>query len=106
MSTVHAQIEIDAPLQRVWDTVMDPSRLGEWVTIHRGIRDAPLKPLREGATMDQQMQVRGLRFQVHWTLVSVAEPTWTTISSEGRCPTSSATDVLKVRNPVALTLTL
>lgn len=74
MSVVHVKINIDAPVQRVWDTVMDPHRLGEWVTIHRAIRNAPDGPLRAGATMDQLMQVRGFRFQVHWTLVSVQEP--------------------------------
>jgi uncharacterized protein YndB with AHSA1/START domain len=75
VSVVHEKISIDAPIQKVWDTVMDSSRLGEWVTIHRGIRNAPDGPLQPGATMDQQMQVRGFRFQVHWTLVSVQEPT-------------------------------
>ncbi len=75
MSVVHVKITIDAPVQKVWDTVMDPNRLGDWVTIHRGIRDAPTAPLKSGATMDQLMQVRGFRFQVHWTLVSVQEPT-------------------------------
>ena len=39
MSTVHATIEIDAPMQRVWDTVMDPDHLKDWVTIHRSVRD-------------------------------------------------------------------
>lgn len=75
MSVVHEKISIDAPIQKVWDTVMDPGRLGEWVTIHRGIRNAPDGPLQPGASMEQQMQVRGFRFQVHWTLVSVQEPT-------------------------------
>jgi uncharacterized protein YndB with AHSA1/START domain len=75
VSVVHEKISIDAPIQKVWDTVMDASRLGEWVTIHRSIRKAPDGPLQPGATMDQQMQVRGFRFGVHWTLVSVQEPT-------------------------------
>jgi uncharacterized protein YndB with AHSA1/START domain len=74
VSVVHVKINIDAPVQRVWDTVMDPHRLGEWVTIHRAIRNTPEGPLRAGATMDQLMQVRGVRFQVHWTLVSMQEP--------------------------------
>ena len=28
MSIVHAKIEIDAPIERVWETIMDPDRLG------------------------------------------------------------------------------
>ena len=37
MSTVHATIDIDAPARRVWDIVMDPCQLEDWVTIHRSL---------------------------------------------------------------------
>jgi uncharacterized protein YndB with AHSA1/START domain len=74
MSTVHAEIEIAAPIERVWETVMDPQRLGDWVTIHKSVENAPRTPLREGATMDQAMSVRGLTFHVHWRLVAVNAP--------------------------------
>ncbi len=40
MSTVHAEIEIAASPQEVWDTVMDPDRLGDWVTIHKSVSGA------------------------------------------------------------------
>ena len=39
MSTVHATTKIDAPMERVWETIMDPDRWGEWVTIHRRVSD-------------------------------------------------------------------
>jgi uncharacterized protein YndB with AHSA1/START domain len=74
MSTVQAEIEIDAPVERVWETIMDPSRLGDWVTIHKSVKNVSESPLREGATMDQAMHVRGLTFRVHWQLVSVSAP--------------------------------
>jgi uncharacterized protein YndB with AHSA1/START domain len=74
MSTVQAEIEINAPVERVWETIMDPERLGDWVTIHKSVRNVSDSPLREGATMDQAMQVRGLTFRVHWQLVSVKPP--------------------------------
>ena len=74
MSIVHAEIEIEAPIQRVWDTIMDPRRLGDWVTIHKSVENFGRLPLREGATMDQAMSVRGLTFHVHWRLASVAPP--------------------------------
>jgi len=34
---VSESIEIAAPIETVWDVVMDPERLGEWVTIHRSV---------------------------------------------------------------------
>ena len=46
MSRVEASIVIDAPPDRVREVVMDPKRLGEWVTIHRRlgpVSDVPLK---------------------------------------------------------------
>ena len=35
---VKQSIEIDAPIEEVWDLVMDPDRFGEWVTIHKASR--------------------------------------------------------------------
>ncbi len=87
MSTVRVKIDIDAPIERVWETVMDPNRLKDWVTIHRSVKDVSQTPLRRGATMDQVLHMRGVSFRVHWTLVDVKEPDhaeW-----EGRGPARS-----------------
>ena len=75
MSTVSDEIEIDAPIERVWETIMDPNRLGDWVTIHKSVENASRLPLQRGATMDQALSVHGISFRVHWELVSVAAPT-------------------------------
>lgn len=88
MSTVHAQIEIDAPLQRVWETVMDPHHLKDWVTIHKSVKNISEEPLRRGSTMDQALHIRGVSFNVHWTLTDVSSPNhaeW-----EGQGPAHSA----------------
>jgi uncharacterized membrane protein len=87
MSGVRVEIDVDAPIDRVWDTVMDPSRLKDWVTIHRAVRDVSDNQLRKGSTMDQILHLRGVSFRVHWTLVDVNAPTlaqW-----EGRGPAHS-----------------
>ncbi len=84
---VHVKIEIDAPVERVWETVMDPSRLKDWVTIHRAVRDVSDKELRNGSTMDQTLHLRGVTFRVHWMLVALDRPKhaeW-----EGRGPAHS-----------------
>lgn len=73
MSTVSAQIEIAAAPEKVWDTVMDPKRLKEWVTIHKSVENASQPPLSKGATMDQCLVIRGLTFKVHWKLVNADE---------------------------------
>lgn len=74
MSTVHARIPINAPIERVWQTVMDPYRLGEWVTIHSGVTVKSPDPTAAGARMDQVLRVVGVSFKVHWTLWAVHAP--------------------------------
>jgi uncharacterized protein YndB with AHSA1/START domain len=69
MSLVTASIQIAAPPEEVWRTVMDPRCLGEWVTIHRKLVHADDGSPRVGYTMDQQVQLRGVSLEVHWTLV-------------------------------------
>jgi uncharacterized protein YndB with AHSA1/START domain len=75
MSLVHVKTRIEAPIEKVFETVMDPHRLGEWVTIHRAVSDVSGEPLRKGSSMEQTMRMRGLSFTVHWTLVDLNQPT-------------------------------
>jgi uncharacterized protein YndB with AHSA1/START domain len=69
MSVVEASILIAAPAQEVWQLVMDPACLGEWVTIHRKLVHADDGPPRVGYMMDQQIHMRGVSLEVHWTLI-------------------------------------
>jgi uncharacterized membrane protein len=69
MSVVEASILIAAPAQEVWKLVMDPTCLGEWVTIHRKLVHADDGPPRVGYMMDQQIHMRGVSLEVHWTLI-------------------------------------
>lgn len=70
MSLVTASTQIAAAPQDVWLMVMDPDRLGDWVTIHRRLLHADQGPPRLGYRMDQQIHLRGVSLQVHWTLVA------------------------------------
>jgi carbon monoxide dehydrogenase subunit G len=68
MSLVTASIQIAAAPQEVWKMVMDPNRLADWVTIHRKLLYADAGPARLGYRMDQQIHMRGVSLDVHWTL--------------------------------------
>lgn len=74
MSTVAVKTRIEAPIDRVWETVMDPHRLKDWVTIHRDVSGISSQPLHAGSTMDQTLCLRGVNFHVHWTLADVEPP--------------------------------
>jgi uncharacterized protein YndB with AHSA1/START domain len=69
MSVVTASTWIAAPRQAVWEMVMDPRRLDEWVTIHRKLLHADAGPPGRGFEMDQQIHLRGVSLEVHWKLV-------------------------------------
>lgn len=69
MSLVTASIHIAAPPEEVWETVMDPNCLGQWVTIHRKLVHADRGVPKVGFRMDQQIHMRGVSLEVHWKLV-------------------------------------
>ena len=68
MSLVTASTDIPAPPAEVWKVIMDPRRLGEWVTIHSRLIHADEGPPRVGFTMDQVVHLRGVNVEVHGRL--------------------------------------
>jgi uncharacterized membrane protein len=87
VSSVHTKIAINAPAENVWETVLDPNRLKDWVTIHRSVSNVSPEPLRNGSTMDQVLHMRGVSFRVHWTVVDITPPHY--VEWEGRGPAHS-----------------
>jgi carbon monoxide dehydrogenase subunit G len=91
MTVVHGSVLIAAPPQQVWAVVMDPARLGEWVTIHRAVRAVSPGPPVKGSTMEQILHLRGADLRVRWLLVECHEPLlarW-----EGRGPAGSRAQI-------------
>jgi carbon monoxide dehydrogenase subunit G len=68
MSEVTTSIEIDAPPQAVWDVVMDPERLADWVTIHRRLES------HSSDRMEQVLCLHHVSFHVRWELAVRDEP--------------------------------
>jgi uncharacterized membrane protein len=66
---VEREVRIDAPAQRVYDVVMDPGRLKDWVTIHHHLEDAPQGALKKGSKLTQCLKLAGRKFNVRWTVV-------------------------------------
>jgi carbon monoxide dehydrogenase subunit G len=69
MSLVTVSIRIAVAPAEVWDMVMDPERLSEWVTIHSRLLRADEGPPQKGYAMDQRIHLRGVSLVVHWKLV-------------------------------------
>ena len=97
MSAVRAHIDIDAPPEAVYDVMLDPSRLHDWVTIHRKVNKVDDGEPHEGYQMDQTLCLRHANFKVHWTLTEADRPhraTW-----EGKGPAGSYARVTNKLSP-------
>jgi carbon monoxide dehydrogenase subunit G len=74
LSEVRESVDLDAPPEEVWGVVMDPRRLGQWVTTHEAVEDAPSGPLEEGSSFTQKLKLAGAPFKVRWTVSEVERP--------------------------------
>lgn len=84
---VERTTHIAAPPKAVYDIVMDPSRLQDWVTIHQHIVGEAQAPLKKGSRLTQCLKLAGKRFNVHWRVVE-NEPCEHVVW-EGRGPVAS-----------------
>ncbi len=96
MSIVHASIDIAVPLQQVWETIMDPRKLGDWVTIHKSVEKVKGAG-EQGATMEQILHMRGVSFRVKWELAEVDAPR--VAEWDGRGPARSQARIRYVLSP-------
>ena len=81
---VERSIEIAASPDAVYDVVMDPKRLGEWVTVHDSLVHAPDGVLEKGDELAQKLKVAGQGFKVTWKVAVAHRPR--DVEWEGRGP--------------------
>jgi carbon monoxide dehydrogenase subunit G len=74
MTQVKTSIEIGVPPELVWEVIMDPSRYGEWVTIHRRLGHVDEGELREGFKVEQTLALHHANFKVRWSLAECDPP--------------------------------
>ena len=71
---VRESVLIAAPAERVWEVVMDPDRLGDWVTTHDSLEGPAEGPLRSGSSFTQRLKLAGAPFKVRWTVTECSRP--------------------------------
>jgi uncharacterized protein YndB with AHSA1/START domain len=69
--------------ERVWETVMDPTKLRRWVTTHDSVAGATPGPVREGDSFTQKLRLAGKSFEVEWKVVEADEPNVALWEGEG-----------------------
>jgi carbon monoxide dehydrogenase subunit G len=94
---VEREIDIDAPPERVYEVVMDPRRLGDWVTIHAELKEAPRGELRRGDELVQSLRLAHQKFTVHWRVIEDDCPR--RVVWAGRGPVRSRAEVVYELHP-------
>ncbi len=89
---VERTVEVAAPPERLYEVVMDPSRLEDWVTIHDHLVGEVPARLRKGSELTQCLKLAGRPFKVRWT-VAENEPC-DRVVWEGRGPVGSHAKVV------------
>ena len=84
---VERTTHIAAPPRAVYDIVMDPARLKDWVTVHHHLESSPKAPLEKGSQLTQILRLTGKKFKVRWRVVE-NEPCEHVVW-EGRGPVAS-----------------
>jgi|SRR5947209_905123 len=93
MGLVRTSIDIACPPQKVWEFVMNPDNTDQWVTIHRAIKGHSSGAVRRGYEMHQRLNLRGVNFDVQWTLTEL-DPPWYA-KWEGRGPARSTAMIVE-----------
>jgi uncharacterized protein YndB with AHSA1/START domain len=88
--TVETEVEIDAPPEEVFDLLVDPCRLDEWVTASRGVADVPEGKLRAGSSFRQRLRLGGARFDVRWSVTQLDRPRLAVWEGRGPAGTHAA----------------
>jgi uncharacterized protein YndB with AHSA1/START domain len=83
MTKLEREIHIDADPATVYDKLMDPDCLGEWVTIQDELLKAPSGDLSTGDELVQRCRVAGQRFKLRWKVEEADRPRKTIWAGRG-----------------------
>jgi uncharacterized protein YndB with AHSA1/START domain len=84
VTKLEREITICAPRERVYEVLLDPDCLGEWVTIQEELEEAPEgRDLEPGDTLRQRMKVAGQRFKLSWRVMEADRPSRVVWEGEG-----------------------
>ncbi len=77
------EIDIRVPPEEVYDVVMNPRRLADWVTIHVELKEAPPGVPEKGDRICQRLKLAGKGFDVRWVVTTVDPPRHVVWTGEG-----------------------
>lgn len=69
--TIRREVEVERPLEDVWDVLKDLSRLPEFSTSTVEVLDVPERITHPGQRFRQVVEVMGRRFESRWVVTEV-----------------------------------
>jgi hypothetical protein len=88
---VERRIHLEVAPDAIYELVMDPARLGDWVTIQEELVEAPERILEKGDRLVQRLKVAGQGFEVSWAVTRADRPTH--VEWHGRGPLGTSAKV-------------
>jgi uncharacterized protein YndB with AHSA1/START domain len=83
MTKLEREIHIEAEPEAVYEKLMDPDCLGEWVTIQDELLEAPAGDLETGDKLVQRCKVAGQKFKLRWKVDKADRPHKTVWTGRG-----------------------
>lgn len=83
MAKTTASKHIAAPQEKVWAILANPTRFGEWNTLHTRWKDEPPTELATGTQFTEILTIMGMANTITFTTVSYDAPNTLTISGRG-----------------------
>ena len=86
MATIHQSIDIDAPVERIFEMLTDPKRLPEYVPGVISVEDIQQTEQHLGDSFHAMYAVLGLHFPMTFTATAYEHPTKLTMRSSSHWP--------------------
>ncbi|MBI4261289.1 MAG: SRPBCC family protein [Actinobacteria bacterium] len=83
MTRVSTTVEVEAPLERVWEVVSDPRNLPRWDRHITAVEGVPDSGLEEGTTYETELRFMGLHSHVHAEVEELDPPSYARIRLSG-----------------------
>jgi uncharacterized protein YndB with AHSA1/START domain len=83
MGHIEATRELPAPPEAIWAMVGDPSRWGDWFTIHEKWLQEPPATLTAGTKLTAKIVMLGMANKIEWAVDDVQAPNRLTMSGTG-----------------------
>ncbi|ADP82241.1 type II toxin-antitoxin system Rv0910 family toxin [Pseudofrankia inefficax] len=83
MASISATKVYAAPVDKVWTTLTDLSRMPDWNTSHLAFPEAPPAVLEPSMKFTQKISNMGMPSEVRWTIVKVEAPNLLEFKGQG-----------------------